>query len=303
VLTGTTFPLIVEAMRDVQMSVGRPYFDRMAVPVGVSLLLLMGVGPALPWGRATPDQVRRALLAPAAAGLVVAAIAFAVGVRMPWTLVTLGFAGFTAFVTLRELALPLVRRMRAHGEGFAHALVESQVRRGHRRTGAYVVHAGAVIAFAAIAVSSTMGTSKEVQLRQGETTSLGAYQLTFVKAERVSEPHREALVARVSVARNGRELGTLSPGMNQYENQREPVGTPDVRTSLFEDLYLSALNIDPDGGTLGLHAMINPMVAWIWLAAAIMALGGLVALVPARRLATHAQLEPAVAAPQVAAQG
>ena len=78
-----------------------------------------------------------------------AAIAFALGVRSPWTLVTLAFAGFTAFVTLRELALPLVRRMRAHGEGFGQALMESQVRRGHRRTGAYVVHAGAVIAFAA----------------------------------------------------------------------------------------------------------------------------------------------------------
>jgi cytochrome c-type biogenesis protein CcmF len=303
VLTGTTFPLIVEAVRDVQMSVGRPYFDRMAVPVGVSLLLLMGVGPALPWGRATPDQVRRALLAPSGAALVVAAVSFALGVRAPWTLVTLAFAGFTAFVTLRELALPVARRMRAHGEGLGQALLEAQVRRSHRRTGAYVVHAGAVIAFTAIAVSSTMGSSIEVQLRQGETAKLGAYQLTFVKAERVTEPHREALVARVAISRDGRDLGTLSPGMNQYENQREPVGTPDVRTFLFEDLYLSALNVDPDAGTLGLHAMVNPMVAWIWVAAAVMALGGLVALVPARRPSERSELEPAVAASRVAAQG
>ena len=54
VLLGTVFPLVVEALRGVQMSVGRPYFDRMAVPIGVALLFLMGVGPALPWGRATP---------------------------------------------------------------------------------------------------------------------------------------------------------------------------------------------------------------------------------------------------------
>jgi cytochrome c-type biogenesis protein CcmF len=301
VLTGTTFPLIVEALRDVQMSVGRPYFDRMAVPVGVSLLLLMGVGPALPWGRATGDQVRRALLAPTGGGLAAAAIAYALGVRTPWTLATLAFAGFTAFVTLREVSRPLRRRMSAHGEGFGQALLESQVRRGHRRTGAYVVHAGAVIAFSAIAVSSTMGTSKEVQLKAGESTTLGKYKLTFTKVERITEPHRAALVARVAISRDGRDLGVLSPGMNQYENQREPVGTPDVRTSLFEDLYLSALNIDPEGGTLGLHAMINPMVGWIWAAAAIMALGGLVALVPARRLAPRTQVEPGVAA--VAAQG
>jgi cytochrome c-type biogenesis protein CcmF len=302
VLTGTTFPLIVEAMKDVQMSVGRPYFDRMAVPVGVSLLLLMGVGPALPWGRATGEQMRRALVPPGLAGLVVGAIAFAAGVTPGWTLITLALAGFTAYVTLREVVRPLARRMQAHGEGLGHAIVESQLRRGRRRTGAYVVHAGVVIAIAAIAVSSTMGTQTEVTLREGESVALGKYQLTFLKAERVREPHREALVARVAVSKNGRDLGVLSPGMNQYENQREPVGTPDVRTSLFEDLYLSALNVDPDSGTLGLHAMVNPMVAWIWAAAAIMALGGVFALIPARRPSAASQ-PAAVPAGSVAAQG
>ena len=62
------------------------------------------------------------------------------------------------------------------------------------------------------------------------------------------------------------------------------------------------MNIDPDAGTLGLHAMVNPMVAWIWIAAAVMALGGLFALVPARRAAASTQ-EAAVPAGPVAAEG
>jgi cytochrome c biogenesis factor len=61
-----------------------------------------------------------------------------------------------------------------------------------------------------------------------------------------------------------------------------------VRTALFEDLYLSVMNIDPGQGTLGLLALVNPMVAWIWGAAFVMALGGLAALVPARRPAAVA---------------
>ncbi|HEY5611345.1 MAG TPA: cytochrome c biogenesis protein CcsA, partial [Thermoanaerobaculia bacterium] len=44
VLIGTVFPLVVEAVKGSQMSVGRPYFDRMAVPLGAALLLLMGIG-------------------------------------------------------------------------------------------------------------------------------------------------------------------------------------------------------------------------------------------------------------------
>ncbi len=130
-----------------------------------------------------------------------------------------------------------------------------------------------------------MGTSREVQLRVGETTRVGDYTLTFVKAEDVAEPHRRSLVATVGVSRDGKDLGTLRPAMNQYAREREPIGTPAVRTSLKEDLYLSVMNIDPAAGTLGLLAMVNPMVGCLWLATAVMALGGLMALVPSRRRA------------------
>src|SRR6266478_6005566 len=85
VLLGTVFPLIVEAVRGVQMSVGRPYFDRMSVPIGVALLFVMGVGPALPWGRATAQQMRSALLPPLLSALLLAVAGLLLGVRNAWT--------------------------------------------------------------------------------------------------------------------------------------------------------------------------------------------------------------------------
>jgi cytochrome c-type biogenesis protein CcmF len=211
-----------------------------------------------------------------------AILGFVLDVRNAWTLLALFFGGFTAYVTLSELLLPVRQRMRSHGESFVEAFGQAK-RRGQRRLGAYIVHAGALLAIVAIGVSSTMGSSKEVQLRAGESTTLGAYTLTFVNAERVSEPHRLSIRARMDVSKNGRTVGTLYPRMNQYESQREPIGTPAVRTSFIEDLYVSIQNIDPASGTVGLLVLVNPMVAWIWIATAIMALGGLVALVPAWR--------------------
>src|SRR5437868_4684260 len=157
VLIGTVFPLVVEAFRGKQMSVGRPYFDSMVVPVGTALLFLIGVGPALPWGRASKQQAIRSLLLPFASGAVVALIGFAAGARNPWTLVTLLFGGYAAWVTFVEMS-----------RGGPRVL-----RRGRRRIGAYIVHAGAVIVFVAIAVSSTMRTSTEVRLSRGQSASIG----------------------------------------------------------------------------------------------------------------------------------
>jgi cytochrome c-type biogenesis protein CcmF len=281
ILLGTVFPLVVEALKDQQMSVGRPYFDRMAVPLGAALLFVMGVGPALPWGRATREQAKAALVPPLLGGALLLVIGLVLGVTNAWTLVTLFFGGYTAWVTLREISLPVRQRMRAHGESALLALGEAQ-RRSRRRFGAYVAHAGAVLIIVAIAVSSTMGSSKEAQLREGQSATIGAYTLLFAKAEEVREPHRVVVRARIEVSKGGRSLGVLYPRMNQYDSQREPIGTPAVLTSLREDLYLSVQNIDPGRGTVGLLALINPMVGWIWIATAIIAMGGVIALLPAR---------------------
>jgi len=294
VLIGTVFPLVVEAVRGVQMSVGRPYFDRMAIPLGAALLFLMGVGPALPWGVANAAQLRKALLPPLAGAGVALVIALALGVRSPWTLLTLAFAGFTAQVTLRELWLPVRQRL-GRGERLLPAIVGGELKQGRRRFGGYVVHAGVVVVVVAIAVSSTMGTSKELVLGVGESATVGRYSLTFLRVDQLREPHRTSLAARVAVRRGSEDIGTVSPRMNQYDSQREPIGSPAVRSFLFEDLYLSVMNLDAAGGRVGLHVFINPLVGWIWPATGVIALGGVLALLPSRRRAPVLRPTPAAA--------
>src|SRR6266487_6956282 len=71
--------------------------------------------------------------------------------------------------------------------------------------------------------------------------------------------------------------------MNQYAMMREPIGTPDVHSTLTRDLYLSIMNIDPASQTVSVMMLITPMVSWIWIAVFMMGIGGVIALVPMRR--------------------
>lgn len=291
VLIGTVFPLIVESATNRQISVGRPYFDQMAVPIGVALLFLLGVGPALPWGRSTTPQLWARLAPPMIGSAVFSIAGWTLGVRNPWTLVTLAFGGYAAQVTFGEMWRPALQRLKT-GHSSARALVDVQFRRGRRRFGSYIVHAGAVIITIAIAVSNTMQVSRELHMQRGETVAIGPYSLTFVGARQLKESNRESIVAEIAIDHAGSRIGTLQPRMNYYPASQEPIGTPAVRTTMRSDLYLSILNIDSTGQGLTLHALINPMVVWIWIATFIMAAGAVVSMLSSTRTSTSTALEP-----------
>ena len=102
-------------------------------------------------------------------------------------------------------------------------------------------------------------------------------------------PHRRSTIAEMTVAdTKGNVLGTLEPRMNHYRGQMNPIGTPAVKSSLTEDLYLSVMTIDPGGSYVGMRAFVNPMIYWIWIASGLMVLGCLIAGWPARSTARSA---------------
>ncbi|HZA49869.1 MAG TPA: cytochrome c-type biogenesis CcmF C-terminal domain-containing protein, partial [Myxococcaceae bacterium] len=144
VFLGTVIPLVVEAVEGRRISVGEPYFNKFAVPLGLLVLFNMGVGPSLPWGSTTPASALKRLAAPTAVALLVVAACVAFGLRGPQPLLAFGLGGFAAAVSLREMFLPVWHRIREKREGPVAALVES-VARARRRFGGYVVHLGVVI--------------------------------------------------------------------------------------------------------------------------------------------------------------
>jgi cytochrome c-type biogenesis protein CcmF len=279
VLIGTVFPLIVEAVKGKQMSVGRPYFDSMVVPVGAALLFLLGVGPALPWGRATRDQLEKALVPPLAGAALFAAIGFVAGVRGPWSLITLAFGGYAAQVTIAQMFVPMLQRIK-RGESAAGAFIDGQLRRGRRRFGSYIVHGAVVVVIIAIAVSSSMRQTTELTFSKGQTHKASGFDITLTGVEEKREPHRFMTIGRFDIGRGGKPVATLEPRMNQYQMMRDPIGSPDVYTTPARDLYLSLANIDPVAQTATITVYESPMIVWIWIAVIIMGIGGLIALIP-----------------------
>ncbi len=302
VLVGTTFPLLAEAVKGVKLSVGEPYFNRMAVPIGVAILFLMGVGPALPWGQASMARVRTQVLPPLAFGVSAVVAGLAYGLREPWPLVTLGCAGFAAYVTLREMVAPVRAQAVAGGSVGMGSWGSAALRalgQSHRRIGGYIVHLGVIVMILAIALSSAYGVDTETRLAKGECLSFEGYQICFEQARTVKEPNRTLEVADFRATKGG-ESHLISPALVSYPGMMTPIGAPDVRTTLGYDLYLSLMSINDNA--VGLHVFRKPVVVWIWLGAALAALGTLLSLTPVRFLQAGTRSGAGVGRPPHAAE-
>ncbi|NTX07927.1 heme lyase CcmF/NrfE family subunit [Myxococcus sp. CA051A] len=296
VLLGTLYPLVSEAVRGVRVSVGEPYFNKMAVPGGIAVLFLMGVGPVLPWG--TPDKatLRRQFLIPAAVGLIVTAICFAVGLRGVYPLLTFGLAGFVTVVTLRELVSPIRVRMTERKEGLVTAVLTSATK-AQRRFGGYVVHLGIVILIVAVSASSSYVKHTSGTLKKDQTMMLDGYQLKYLGLVSGEEPHRTFVAARVEVTTPGGKVEEMKPRLNYYERSTDPIGTPAVRETAGEDLYISLMAFSEQAGNASFNVWVFPLVGWIWWCIPLFVLGTIIALWPRRRAAVAMASSEAGASP------
>jgi cytochrome c-type biogenesis protein CcmF len=309
ILLGTLFPLVVEAANGSQIAVGAPYFNHVAVPIGFALLFLMGIGPALPWGAAHLDELQYRFLIPVALGVAAILLLILIGVRGVSALVTFGAAIFVLAVTLERVTLD-VRIRRGNTSEPWRTAARRIVRANPRRYGGYLAHIGVLLAVVGIAGSQVYKTQAAVTLRPGQSARLDGYTITYQGWRPFPQADRMQIRATVEASRAGENLGTLRPVQNIYVSTQQPVVTPAIDEepfamiagvfhgtnpfprlaqlfqgrNPFEDLYivLDAVNSKPTGPAT-LQIIVNPLVGLIWLGGLILALGGIIALVPARR--------------------
>jgi len=288
VLLGTVFPLVIEALRGDRISVGAPYFDMVASPIGLALLFLMGIGPALPWRRASGEKIRRTFRLSVALSVVAGALAFALGIRQLYPILTIAAAAFVMTTIVEEFAKGVRARRRIAGRPVGGALLDLFVRNG-RRYGGYVVHVGVVVVALAISVSWTWKLEREATLHAGERLAIGDYEVEFVELWAREETQRFVVGATFNAYRDGRPIGTEQPRMNFYPTSQTPIATPAVKSSLTSDLYLTLMSFDQEQASHAtVRAIVNPGIVWLWIGGMIVGFGALIAIWP--RGATRAEM-------------
>ncbi len=287
VLLGTLFPLFAEALGAGQLSVGAPYFERVVGPLALALVVLLGVGPSLPWGAWSAGSRRRLLLPVAIGGAI--ALALAASDARPEAVAGTAAAAFA----LAGTASSMLRHLRGLGAGTDQVSRGRRLWERRRSIGGLVAHVGVALVALVVVAEGVGNRTATVTLRPGTSTEFGPYTLTFEASQQQSSAGRSRLVAEIRVSGAGAAM--LAPSLTLFPNTSEAIASPAVDSTVTGDLYLTLANVDSGTGDATFRIGLHPWMSWLWAGGGVAAAGGLLAwLPPDRRRRPQAAAAPAM---------
>ncbi|MFV5212376.1 heme lyase CcmF/NrfE family subunit [Azonexus caeni] len=280
VLLGTLYPLLIDALGIGKISVGPPYFDTVFFPVMMPVLFLMGIGPFARWKEASLGEIAR-LLRWAFAVAVVVAIAVPLLYGQWKVLTALGLL-LAAWIVVTAL-IHFVRRVNQTrgGRGFVAAALDQPA----SFVGMHVAHIGIAVFVVGVSMVSTYEEEKDVKMGPGDVVDVGGYQFRFNGVQSLQGPNYQAAQGDFDLLLGGKLERKLFPEKRNYFSSSMPMTEAAIDAGLLRDVYVSLGEpIDPDRpqAEWAVRVYYKPYVDWIWGGCAIMALGGLLAILDRR---------------------
>jgi len=162
---------------------------------------------------------------------------------------------------------------------------------GGRKMAGDLTHLGVVMLVASVGLAGT-GKSVQTQLATGKKLLLSGWQFTYVSFETSSSRGVKKAGPRIAVSRD-RIHFELWPHHNTYPGTTRPRTRSQIaiQTRIFEDVGVSFDGLGPDG-TVRITARVRPGMFWLWLSAAVVIVGIMLAAAEGK-----AQPEPVGAMP------
>jgi cytochrome c-type biogenesis protein CcmF len=295
VLIGTLWPTFTETVRGVASSLAPENYNRFMGPLGLLLVLLIGVCPVIEWRKISAERLLRNIWVQVLVALVTAVLLLLLGIRELWAVLSFAVTAFVAATIVLQMGQGILAYMRAapeaDGAGASGAdtrrpnvlvATAQAVSRNRRRYGGQLIHLSILLIVMGITGSYAYQTEVQVALAKGESVQVGGYTLAYQDyvyrqvEENGNKVRNEAIL---DVYRGGRKLTTVRPERNLHSNVDGAVTEVALRSNLKEDLYVVLAGMEPDG-LAAFQVMINPMVLWLWMGGVVMLAGTLIAAWP-----------------------
>ena len=277
VVIGTLYPMLADALKLGQVSVGAPYFNALFVPLTWLLLLFLAIGPVSRWKKDT-----RPLLG---TGLAILASCFVLAGVLSYFLVS--SININIFMSAALCLWVLVwmvidikdktRNARSFGAGL------KRLHMGY--WGMQLAHLGILLSVMGIAITTSLSIEKDIAMQKNQSVEVQGYQFTMDELKKIRGANFDATQAVVSVRKNNQLVATLYPEKRHYVVSQMPMTEASIQYNPLRDIYmamgepiLGVNQSEADATKWAVRIYIKPGVRWVWWGGFVLSLGAILSM-------------------------
>jgi cytochrome c-type biogenesis protein CcmF len=277
VVIGTLYPMLADALKLGQVSVGAPYFNALFVPLTWLLLLFLAIGPVSRWKKDT-----RPLLG---TGLAILASCFVLAGVLSYFLVS--SININIFMSAALCLWVLVwmvidikdktRNARSFGAGL------KRLHMGY--WGMQLAHLGILLSVMGIAITTSLSIEKDIAMQKNQSVEVQGYQFTMDELKKIRGANFDATQAVVSVRKNNQVVATLYPEKRHYVVSQMPMTEASIQYNPLRDIYmamgepiLGVNQTEADATKWAVRIYIKPGVRWVWWGGFVLSLGAILSM-------------------------
>ena len=279
-LWGTIFPIFSEAYDGTTMTIGQPFFNKVNGPLMLVLILLMGVGPLLPWRRATMPGAVRSLRLPVLFFVISAIFLYLFNIRQIWAVLAFSICIFSGVGMLQEWVRGTHSRVR-RGERVWVAFPKL-IFSNRPRYGGYIVHISILMLSFGVIASSFYSSQKDLVMELGDTDTFGSYRFNYIDIQTTMYSDRIEEIAVFDVWKNDNFIGLMYPYRATYPEFNIAATRGAINSSVVEDFYLVPSEFGENGRGV-FRVLINPLVWWMWASGPLLVIGTIISLSPRKK--------------------
>ena len=265
VLTGTLYPLLIDAMGAGKISVGPPYFGLLFTWLLVPMVIALPFGIYSRWQKDTPSRLIKNLRWTFLLSLGVGAVAWVMEPGLGW-LSAIGIAG-GAWVILGSIFYVIQLTQKRNKLTIPASVLAMTL-----------AHVGLGIFMIGLSVTSALTTEKHLRMEAGDRYEMAGYTFEFKGTKVVQGPNYTADEGEFIITKEGKEITRLYPQKREYAQRGNTMTEAAIDPGLLRDLYVSLGEpLDQTGRAWAVRVYHKPYIRWIWLAAIFMTAGGLLA--------------------------
>jgi cytochrome c-type biogenesis protein CcmF len=264
VLTGTLYPLLLDALDAGKISVGPPYFGTLFAILLAPIAILLPLGFYIKWQEDRLIRVLGRLLVPALFAL---AAAVATAIFLP-TAGGWGIAGAAASLwVIAASIIHYVRRMKAMSGRLP----------SRSETGMTLAHLGVGLFLVGASLTNAVSSEKHLRMEAGDSFELAGYNFVFEGTRGVRGPNYVADEGEFIVYKAGERVANLYPQKRRYSSGQVMTEAA-LDPGMTRDLYVSLGEaLDTRGSAWAIRIYHKPFIRFIWLGALFMMAGGFLA--------------------------